>query len=426
MYDDNLIDALSTDETAQRLAGEQAAKEQIQRLTLEQQAAMLGQARAQAEEQVAGMNIRFAKPNAREPIKREAPKLEVYKASELYGAKLEHTPMIVPNMIPVGLTVLAGAPKRGKSWLSLALAIAVSGGTGFLGKPCRQGDVLYMDLESRKYRVQDRLAKVLGRPAPDGMYVCHDAAPLGDGLYEQLQRWCDSVQHPTLIIIDTLGRIKGGGKKSSENAYESDTRQYGGLQKWATEHKLAVLVVHHLRKVKDSDDWFDRINGSNGLVGVADTVLGLGGARNDDVSRLMISGRDIDGDYEMAIRLKDGQWLLEAQQGETYQEDIAFQSSPTIRGIYRLMQISPDWQGTAQDLVEAVQDATGEPMSHDAKQAVSEIQRYKQRLYDELGILAGTKKLSSGRRVITLKNNEFVKAMDLFDPFGREAATHET
>lgn len=417
MYDDSLIDALGNDETAQRLAGQQAAKEKIQRLTLEEQAAMLGQAKERAEEKVSGMTMRFAKPGAREALKREAPKLEVYKASELYGVKLEHTPMIVPNMIPVGLTVLAGAPKRGKSWLSLALAIAVSGGTDFLGKPCRQGDVLYMDLESRKYRVQDRLEKVLSRPAPDGMYVCHDAAPLGDSLYDQLQGWCDSVQHPTLIIIDTLGRIKGGGKKSSENAYESDTRMYGGLQKWATEHKLAVLVVHHLRKVKDSDDWFDRINGSNGLVGVADTVLGLGGARNDDVSRLMVSGRDIDGDYEMAIRLKDGQWLLEAQQGETYQEDMAFHNSPTVRGIYRLMQLSPEWQGTAQDLVEAIQDATGEPMVHDAKQAAAEIQRFKLRLSDEFNILAGTKKLSSGRRVITLKNNEFLKSMDLFDPF---------
>lgn len=415
MYDDNLVDALANDDVAQRLAGEQAAKEQIHRLTLEEQAALLDQAAAQAEEKVSGMTMRFANPKARTALRREPVKMEIYKASELYGKELERTPMIVPNMIPAGLTVLAGAPKRGKSWLALALAIAVADGKPFLGRQCRQGDVLYLDLESRKYRVQDRLSRLLAGPAPDGLYITHDAAPLGEDLYQELQDWCDSVEHPTLVIIDTLGRVRAGGKKSSENAYESDTRMYGDLQKWGAKRKLAVLVVHHLRKVKDSDDWFDRINGSNGLVGVADTVLGLGGARNDDVSKLMISGRDIEGDYELMIRFKDGQWLLESQQSETYAEDNAFNSSPTIKGIYRVMQCRAEWQGTAQDLIEAIQQATNRPLEHDAKAVAAEIQRFKLKLDSDFDILAGTKRLKSGKRVLWLQNRAYTTSLDVFE-----------
>ncbi len=389
----NMAEILANDPDAQKIATEQAVSEQIRRMAADEQAA-----------QLMGMSIRIANPNAARPQPRKAPELDIYQASELYGAQLEHTPMIVPNMLPIGLSVLAGAPKRGKSWLSLALALAVAGGKTFLGQQCRQGDVLYLDLESRKYRVQDRLAKLITGPAPPRLYIAHDAAPLGDELYMQLDGWCKAVEAPTLIIIDTLGRVRAGGKKSSENAYESDTRMYGELQKWATGHRLAVLVVHHLRKVKDSDDWFDKINGSNGLVGAADTVLGLGGARGEPVSRFMVSGRDIDGDYELAIRFDGGRWVLESATGENWETERDFNTSPTIRGVYRMMQCMPSWQGTANDLRDAIVEATGEPISQNASDVQKDLTQYAQMLYDRFQILAGHRRQQSGRRVIFLQN----------------------
>lgn len=389
----NMAEILANDPDAQKIATEQAVSERISRMAADEQAA-----------QLMGMSIRIANPNAARPQPRKAPELDIYQASELYGAQLEHTPMIVPNMLPIGLSVLAGAPKRGKSWLSLALALAVAGGKTFLGQQCRQGDVLYLDLESRKYRVQDRLAKLITGPAPPRLYIAHDAAPLGDELYMQLDGWCKAVEAPTLIIIDTLGRVRAGGKKSSENAYESDTRMYGGLQKWATGHRLAVLVVHHLRKVKDSDDWFDKINGSNGLVGAADTVFGLGGARGEPVSRFMVSGRDIDGDYELAIRFDGGRWVLENASGENWETERDFNTSPTIRGVYRLMQCMPSWQGTANDLRDAIVEATGEPISQNASDVQKDLTQYAQLLYDRFRILAGHRRQQSGRRVIFLQN----------------------
>ena len=389
----NMAEILANDPDAQKIATEQAVSERIRRMAADEQAA-----------QLFGMSVKLANPAAAKPQPRKTPELAVYQASELYGAKLEHTPMIVPNMLPIGLSVLAGAPKRGKSWLSLALALAVAGGKTFLGQQCRQGDVLYLDLESRKYRVQDRLAKLITGPAPPRLYIAHDAAPLGDELYAQLDGWCKAVQEPTLIIIDTLGRVRAGGKKSSENAYESDTRMYGGLQKWATGHRLAVLVVHHLRKVKDSDDWFDKINGSNGLVGAADTVFGLGGARGEAVSRFMVSGRDIDGDYEMAIRFDGGRWVLENASGENWENERGFNTSPTIRGVYRLMQSTPSWQGTANDLRDAIVEATGEPISQNASDVQKDLTQYAQLLYDRFQILAGHRRQQSGRRVIFLQN----------------------
>ena len=392
-----LTGALSDDQYARAIATDEALSEQAHRISdmsLDQQNETFAAA--------LGVKVNIADPRAAAP--RPAPVLEVYQAAELYGKQLEHTRMIVPRMVPAGLTVLAGAPKRGKSWLALALAIAVASGGTFLGQRCTRGDVLYLDLESRQYRVQDRLSKLIVGPAPAGLYIAHKAEPLGSRLYQQLETWAASASDPALIIIDTLGRVKNGSGHRSENAYEADTRQYGGLQSWATEHKLAVVVVHHLRKVKDSDDWFDKINGSNGLVGAADAVLGLGGARGEQVSKLMVSGRDIDGDYDMSIRFANGKWLLEASNSEQYQEERAFMSSTLIQGVYALMLERHEWQGSATQLIDDIVDATQLPLNISGqKEVTSELQRFQTLLFEREGILFGYRRQGQ-RRVMFLRN----------------------
>lgn len=403
-----LSEALNESSFAQNLAVDEARREQAERIrsmSLEEQAAAMNG-------MVAGMKVSIANPKAAMP---KPARLEVYRASELYGKQLERTRMIVPGMIPSGLTVLAGAPKRGKSWLALSLALSVASGGMFLGIHCTQGDVLYLDLESRQYRVQDRLSKLIIGAAPESLYIAHKAEPLGVHLYEQLDAWTASVKSPSLIIIDTLGRVKGAGR-GRENAYEADTRQYGALQSWATEHKLAVVVVHHLRKVKDSDDWFDKINGSNGLVGAADAVIGLGGARGEQVSKLMVSGRDIDGDYSMAIRFDGGRWLLESSDSERYEEESAYNSSQLIQGVYALMLDRSEWQGTINELLDAIVDVTQLPLNiRSTAQAGRELQRFQALLYEREGLLVGYRRTSS-RRVLFIRNTRKQGSINDGDP----------
>lgn len=389
--------ALEKDSFAQQLATGEALSEQAYRnrdMSLEEQNAALAQA--------LGMKVNIA--TGRKPVApRPVAALEVYQASELFGKQLERTRMIVPRMVPAGLTVLAGAPKRGKSWLALALALAVAAGTDFLGQRCTKGDVLYLDLESRQYRVQDRLSKLIVGPAPAGLYIAHKAEPLGARLYEQLEAWTQSVPAPALIIIDTLGRVKNSVHRA-ENAYEADTRQYGGLQSWATEHRLAVVVVHHLRKVKDSDDWFDKINGSNGLVGAADAVLGLGGARGEQTSSLMVSGRDIDGDYNMAIRFDGGRWILESANSENFELERSYAASTLIQGIFALMCDRHEWSGSLPQLLDDIVAETQLPLNiGTSKEASRELQRFQTMLYEREGILVGYKR-DKQKRKLFLRN----------------------
>lgn len=391
---DSLNGAINHDEYARHIAAEQAMAEHIARMSPEDQANAIASA-------LAGVPVHYAKEIGHNP---PAPvKLDFYQARDLYDKQLERTQMIVHRMIPCGLTVLAGAPKRGKSWLALALGLSVASGHDFLGQRVTQGSVLYLDLESRQYRVKDRLSHLTVGPAPSGLYIAHQAEPLGPRFYQQMEGWIGSVTDARLIIVDTLGRIKPTGKRN-ENAYESDTRQYGALQSWAAQQRIAVIVVHHLRKTKENDDWFDKINGSNGLVGAADAVLGLGGKRGEQVSKLMVSGRDIDGDYNMAIRFDGGRWILESSDSDAYEEEREYMEDPLVRGIFTFMFGRYEWQGTATQLLDDIVEFTQEPLDVGGSRGVGRCMRkFSKMLYERDGILFSCKH-NGQRRLIFLRN----------------------
>lgn len=336
------------------------------------------------------------------PVVSEKEPLKAYAAASLYGQRLQQLPLIVQGMVPVGLTVFAGAPKRGKSWMALRMALDVAAGKSFLGNATLKGEVLYLDLESRQYRVQERLSQLIQGPAPEGLSIAHDSDSLDGNLLWQLEKWSSEVARPRLIIIDTLGRVKGK-REHGENAYESDTRIFGQLQKFAQEHKLAVVCVHHLRKAKDGDDWYERISGSMGLTGVADAVLGLSGKRGEESSTLNVSGRDFD-ERELLIRFDHGNWSLISEDGDQYEEDTAYTGSRFLQGVVLMMSERPEWHGTPTDLFAAVIDALEEPVEiFRAAEAGKLLTRFSQRLYDDMGILVNSRK-SNGRRQILLRN----------------------
>lgn len=68
----------------------------------------------------------------------------------------------VPGVLPEGVTLFAGKPKLGKSWLTLGLGVAIASGGVALGKVrVEQGPCLYLALEDNRRRLQKRLNKLL-------------------------------------------------------------------------------------------------------------------------------------------------------------------------------------------------------------------------------------------------------------------------
>lgn len=181
---------------------------------------------------------------------------------------------VVPGVIVEGLTLLAGKPKIGKSWLLLHAAIAVARGGITLGDiHCIEGDVLYYALEDNLRRLQSRMTKLLGisQPWPKRLEFVCEMPRLTDGGLDMIKGWIEKAERPRLIIIDTLAMVRAP-KKKDQTQYDADYDAVVELRTLANEHDVAVVVVHHLRKM-DADDAFDTVSGTLGLTGAPDTIL---------------------------------------------------------------------------------------------------------------------------------------------------------
>jgi AAA domain/RepB DNA-primase from phage plasmid/IclR helix-turn-helix domain len=199
---------------------------------------------------------------------------------------------VVPEIIVEGLTLFAGKPKMGKSWLLLHAAVAVARGGFTLGElHCIEGDVLYCALEDNQRRLQARLKKMIGfSPAwPARLFFYCELPRLAEGGLEAIRAWLKSKPHPRLVIIDTLAMVRAP-KKRDESTYDADYAAVLELRALANEFGVAIVLVHHLRKA-DADDAFDTVSGTLGLTGAPDTVLIL---KRDSSGTIVLHGKGRD------------------------------------------------------------------------------------------------------------------------------------
>jgi predicted transcriptional regulator len=199
---------------------------------------------------------------------------------------------VVPGIIVEGLTLLAGKPKVGKSWLLLHAAIAVARGGFTLGDlHCVEGDVLYCALEDNERRLQSRITKLMGfsQPWPERLFYYCELPRLTEGGLDAIRAWIVSKPNPRLVIIDTLAMVRATRKREETN-YESDYMAVLELRALANEFGIAIVLVHHLRKA-DSDDAYDTVSGTLGLTGAPDSILVL---KRDSSGSMVLHGRGRD------------------------------------------------------------------------------------------------------------------------------------
>lgn len=218
----------------------------------------------------------------------------VQPMADLLAAEFPPMNWIVPNLICEGLTVIASAPKVGKSWIAMNLALAVGCGGFFLGyHHLEAGNVLYLDLEQPPRRTQARLRALPG-PWEGDISFAHEWPTHDRGGFDALDDWISQHAGVRLVIIDVLQKVIGT-KPRGGNSYEVDYRIYSDLKAIADRHGVGIVVLHHDRKtVSVSDDDLDRISGSRALVGAADGVMLLNRKRGESSGMLIATGREIE------------------------------------------------------------------------------------------------------------------------------------
>lgn len=202
----------------------------------------------------------------------------------------------VEDLLPEGLTIFAGAPKMGKSFMSLDIGLAVSRGDKVLGDyQANEGEVLYAALEDSERRLQARLTAIAEEEKTTGntnFYYSTDIPGMAAGGLAVLDQWLKDHPACRLVIIDTLAKFVPSSEKGI-NAYHADYSVASALQGLALRHNIALLMVHHVRKQK-AEDVFDEVSGSNGYTGAADAVWVLKRNRTESFGTLTVTGRDIE------------------------------------------------------------------------------------------------------------------------------------
>lgn len=318
--------------------------------------------------------------------------LSIISATELQKKNFPPITYLVEDLLPEGTSLLAAAPKIGKSWFVLDMGLKIALGMPFLNKPTTQVGVLYLALEDTQRRLQDRMEKLLknGLP-PSSFYFSTADAALDNGLIKSLESTIQIHPDIKLIIIDTLQKIRSQSKIGS-NIYQQDYAEMGMVKSFADKHSISVMFVHHLRKMKDGEDQFNMISGSTAIMGASDTSFVITKkSRSDSNATLHITGRDIESN-ELVISFNKNtcQWELigDAQEVAKQREKSEYEDNPIVMTIRTLLDESDDgsWTGNAKSLLEAGETITGLHLASSSRSLNSTLKKLQKQLreYDNI------------------------------------------
>ena len=234
-----------------------------------------------------------------------------WNAAELMATDFPEPRWAVPGIVAEGITVLAGAPKVGKSWLGLGLVVAAATGGKALGAiDVAAGPSLYLALEDTGRRLKDRLGKVLG-PAepPRALTLATECPPLPGGGAQMISGWLDHHRDARLVVIDVLARVRGPAGRDSA-AYDADYRAVTQAKVIADHYGVPFVIVHHTRK-REATDFLDEVSGTQGVAGAADSVLVLKRLRGRADAILHVTGREVEeDDYALRFAADIGTWQM--------------------------------------------------------------------------------------------------------------------
>jgi len=225
---------------------------------------------------------------------------------------------LVDALIPAGqLVMLGGRGKAGKSWFILQLIAAIDRGVSFLGKPTKQGRVLYLALEDGRRRLNQRpkILKWQPSPAVDIAFRIDKFDAGGQGLAHIRQAIADKGYD--LVVIDTLVKTLSGSADENNNTYMAAI--CNDLADMAHDSGACILIVHHTSK-QTVENPFDALRGASAIRDAYDVGMMLVRKHGAKEATIYTEARDFDAE-DMTIKQADNgagwEYLGDAMLGQS-------------------------------------------------------------------------------------------------------------
>jgi hypothetical protein len=225
----------------------------------------------------------------------------VYAAKEFLEQHFAVPMWRVPQLLPsIGVGLILGAEKSGKSLLGLQMCLTIAAGSEFLGRPTNQCATLLVEEEGAPRAHQARLQRHLM-----GLGIAESDLPFYLAVREQVRLddptvldWLRGEVRKRNIKVVVIGPLSQVAALENENEAAGVNALMRTLNGLATELGILILIVHHRRKdaagagVPNIREFFASARGSSALVAAVDVGLGLTREQEDVHGWLYVLHRD--------------------------------------------------------------------------------------------------------------------------------------
>jgi hypothetical protein len=205
--------------------------------------------------------------------------------------------------------------------------------------------------------------------------------------------------------------------------YGYDYRELGQLHKYALDNNLAVVLVHHLNKGGDDNDFVGRLNGSTGISGAADSIITLSRSkRGDRETKMSITGRDI-VERTLILEMDWGRyrWTILGEEHEVAdrKDELEFSNDPLVKTIqFRLDEaedlvlddpeaLTVTWTCTSAELLDEVERLYG-PQDTSSTSLGMRLRRLAPKMESQLGIVYTQERQGKTRRRVNTFTREIL------------------
>lgn len=200
----------------------------------------------------------------------------VYSPHEWFDMDFGGTRWRIEDLLPdVGTSMIAGGPKTGKGSFARQMALSVSEDTPFLGRPVRQGRVLYASRQEKLNELRSLFLQA-NKGKKSNVFLSPLEASQSTKAAEAVRELYDlasDAEPVKLIVLDML-----------QSFFQSDDEDYGEkfsslepLGSLAVDLNCHICVLHHANKTSDAHTMDVRsVLGSGAIAGSVDQVILLG------------------------------------------------------------------------------------------------------------------------------------------------------